>query len=397
LIEHGGDPGGVRRRLGLGDIPLRDFSTNLNPLGPPPAALAAAREAVGRATLYPEPGCPRLTERLAELHGLPLARVIVAAGTTDLISLLGQSLRDVLALHAHEIGDPKMPLSHLVEPTYGEYRRASILNELRTQIWARPVLGWNEDFLPRSAAGIFWTGHPNNPTGRAWNRERLCSLVDDSLGLLTVVDEAFLPFLADGPERSLAPDVAARDNLLVLRSLTKIYAIPGLRVGYALASPDMVQRLRQYQNPWSVTATAEAAALAALADDDHRERTRKFVAAESTRVIERLWEIPGLRPAWPARERPPGAPPLPNFLLVSLVETSMSSVQVHEALARRGFLVRECSNFNGLEEGSLLSGPDQIVATRGHLRIGLRSPRENDALLAALFEVLSGSAGPGAR
>ncbi|HEV3120704.1 MAG TPA: aminotransferase class I/II-fold pyridoxal phosphate-dependent enzyme, partial [Isosphaeraceae bacterium] len=396
-IDHGGDPGSVRRRLGLGDSPLLDFSTSLNPLGPPSAALPAAREAIARATLYPEPGCPRLTERLAELHGVPLERVIVAAGTTDLISLLGQSLREVLALHAHEIGDPKMPLSHLVEPTYAEYRRASVLNELRTQLWAKPVLGWCEEFLPRSAAGIFWTGHPNNPTGRAWNRERLCALVDDTLGLLTVVDEAFLPFLADGPLRSLAGDVSTRDNLLVLRSLTKIYAIPGLRVGYAVASPDMVQRLRQYQNPWSVTACGEAAALAALDDDEYCERTREFVAAESLRVIERLWEIPGLRPAWPARERPSGTPPLPNFLLVSLVETPMTSVQAHEALARRGFLVRECSNFNGLEEGALLSGPDQILATRGHLRIGLRSPRENDRLLAALAEVLAAAALPGAR
>jgi threonine-phosphate decarboxylase len=320
---------------------------------------------------------------------VPIDRVIVGAGTTELISLIGQSLREVLALHARELGDPGMPLAHLVEPTYAEYRRASVLNELRTQIWQKHVLGWAQDFLPRSAAGIYWTGHPNNPTGRAWDRDPLLSFVDDTQGLLTVVDEAFLPFLPDEASRTLAGEVATRDNLLVLRSLTKIHAIPGLRIGYAIAPPDMVTRLRQYQNPWSVSPPAEAAALAALDDDEHRARTVDFVASESARMLDRLWDLPGLRPAWPARERPPDAPPLPNFLLVSLADTPLTSTRVHDDLARLGLIVRECSDFHGLEEGALLTGPDQLVATRGHLRIGLRGPAENDRLLAALAVIMS--------
>ena len=226
-IPHGGNPASVRRRFGLGDTPLVDFSASLNPLGPPPAALAAAREALDRVDRYPEPGCPLLTERLAERHGVPVDRVIVGAGTTELIGLIGQSLREVLALHAIKRGDPAIPVSHLVEPTYGEYRRASVLNELRTEVWSRHVLGWRQDFLPRTAAGVFWTGHPDNPTGRAWDRDRLLALVDDTLGLLTVVDEAFLPFLPDESERTLIGAVAARENLLVLRSLTSFSPSPG--------------------------------------------------------------------------------------------------------------------------------------------------------------------------
>jgi threonine-phosphate decarboxylase len=382
-IEHGGDPEGARRRLRLGDRPLFDFSTGLNVFGPTPAVLAAARQAVDElAGRYPEPGCPHLTERLAERHGVPVNRIIVGAGTTELISLIGQSLREVLALHAQELGDPKMPLAHLVEPTYGEYRRASVLNELRTQIWAKHVLGWEQDFLPRSAGGIFWTGHPNNPTGRAWNRDKLLSLVDDTQGLLTIVDEAYLPFMVNEADHTITSEVVTRDNLLVLRSLTKIYAIPGLRIGYAIASPDMVERLGQYQNPWSVSAPAEAAALAALDEDEYLERTRALISAEATRICNRLWDLPGVRPAWPTSQRP-------NFLLVSLTDTSWNSVQLRDALARRGVLVRECSNFHGLEPGAVLTGPDQLVATQGHVRIGLRTPPENDHLLAALTETLA--------
>ncbi len=390
MPRHGGNTREVREQLGLGDRPLLDFSASVNPLGPPTGVIDAARRALEQADRYPVPGAPDLVARLAEIHGVPQDRVIVGAGTTELISLLGQCLREVLALHANELGDPRMTLAHLVEPTYTEYRRTARLNNLRLEVWNKPVLGWEQDFLPRSAGGVFWTGHPNNPTGRLWNRDRLLRLVDDTQGLLIVVDEAFLPFLPDEDDRSLIHGAAGRGNLMVLRSLTKFYAMPGLRVGYAVTSADMVTRMRQFQNPWTVTAPAEAAALAALEDSAYRQQTVELIAEESPRMLERLWEIPGLRPAWPSRDRPDDAPPLPNFLLVSLVDTPWTAPQVHDALARRGLLVRECSDFPGLEVGASLVRPDQLVIpTQGHLRFAVRQREENDRLLQALAEVLA--------
>jgi threonine-phosphate decarboxylase len=387
-IHHGGDPAGVRVRLGLGDAPLLDFSASPNPLGPPPTVLEAARRAIDRAGEYPEPGCPRLIERLADLHGVPVDRVIVGAGTTELIGLIGQSLREVLAFHAQSLGDPSRPLSHLIDPTYGEYRRVSKNNELRARVWGEHILGWEQDVFPEKANGIFWTGHPDNPTGRAWDRSALLGQVDETLGLLTIVDESFLPFLADEADRTLVGSSATRENLLILRSFSKFYAMPGLRVGYAVAPPDMVTRLRQYQDPWTVTSIAEAAALATLDAPEYRERSVELIGRESDRLVERLWDIPGLRPAWPDRLRPASAPPLPNFVLVSLTQTDWDSIRLHEALARRGFLVRECSDFPGLEVGALLTGPDQLIATRGHIRIGVRTPEEDDRLLAELADLL---------
>jgi threonine-phosphate decarboxylase len=387
-IQHGGNPSDVRRRLGLGDAPLLDFSASLNPLGPPATALEAARSAIDRADVYPEPGCPRLVERLAEFHQVPADRVIVGAGATELIGLIGQSLREVLAFHAQALGDPTKPLSHLVDPTYAEYRRISKHNELRAKVWGEHVLGWKQDVFPVGANGIFWTGHPNNPTGLTWDRSTLLDHVGKTLGLLTIVDEGFLPFLADEAERTLIPSAARLDNLLVLRSFSKFYAMPGLRVGYAIAPSDMVTRLRQFQDPWTVSAPAEAAALAALDDREYAERSVEFVAKESARVVERLWEIEGVRPVWPDRKRPESAPPLPNFVLASLSQTDWDSGGLQEALARRGFLVRECSDFPGLEVGALLTGPDQLIATRGQIRIGLRTSEENDRLLTELEGLL---------
>ncbi len=371
---HGGNPRAVRERLGLGSLPLLDFSVSLNPLGPPPAALDAAREAVARVNRYPVPGCPDLTNRLARLHGLPADHIMVGAGTSELIGLVALAFREA-----------PVPVAHLFEPSYAEYRRASVLGGLTIQGGQGPLLGWTQDDFPTiGSRGIFWTGHPGNPTGRAWDRDVLLRRIDEARGLLTVVDESFLPFFPDEAGRTLAGEIASRENLLVLRSLTKIYAFPGLRIGYALGGPDLLARLRQRQTPWSVSPTAEAAALAALDEGGYLERTRSVVAEEASRMLRRLWDMPGLRPVWPSRQRPGEAPPLPNFLLVSLIGPGPPAGDVHDHLARAGLLVRDASNFPGLEVGAPLPLDDRRIVTRGHLRLAVRTAPENDLLLAAL-------------
>lgn len=377
-----------------GAAPVLDASTIVNPLGPRPEAIDAARSALGRVGARPEVGSPALVDALSHKHNVDIASVVVAAGTTSLVSLIGQCLRDVLALHASVIGNPLMPVAHLVEPTRRGYRRSADRNAMKVEVWAKHALGWRQDFVPRSAAGLFWTGHPNNPTGRAWDRDALLKLVDDTESLLVVVDETHLPYLADEADRTLLGEVAGRENLLVLRSLSGVYGMPGLRVGYAVGSADMVRRVAQYRDPGGVDPVAEAAALAAItADEDYLSRTRAIVAAEAGAMLARLWEIPGLRPCWPSRERPAQAPPLPSWLLVSLVDTPRDSIGVRAALAsRHGVLVRECSDFPGLEIGSLLTGTDQLVATRGHLRLAIRGPEENERVLGALEAVMRGSA-----
>jgi threonine-phosphate decarboxylase len=342
-------------------------------------------DSIGR---YPEPGSPRLVERLAEFHDVPADRIMVGAGTTELISLVGQALRDELLGASRDAGDPHRPVCHLVEPTYGEYRRTAAQNGLPTRVWPAPTLGWDQDFRFPGAHGIVWTGNPNNPTGRAWDRGRLLDLIDRAPAGLTVVDEAYLPFLPDEAERTVVRDVVDRENLVVMRSMTKIYASPGLRIGYVVAAPWLLARLRRCQQPWTVTTAAEVAALASLDDDEYLQRTVELIAAESARVTDRLWDVPGVRPAWPDRDRPDWAPPMANFVLASLVDTPWTSTQLQDALARRGLLVRECSNYHGLEPGAVVTGPGLSFEARGHVRFCVRTPDENDLLLNTLDELL---------
>jgi threonine-phosphate decarboxylase len=388
-IQHGGNQSAIRKRLGLGDRRLLDFSVNVNPLGPPRLAIEAARKAIDRSGEYPEPGCPRLTAKLADRHNVPEDRVIVGAGTSEIISLVAQSFRDVLAAHASKAGDESMPLGHLIEPTYGEYRRASALNGLMIRTHGQPTMGWGLDFLPHAANGIYWTGNPVSPVGMAWKRDDLLHAVDETQSLFVVVDEAYLPFFRDETARTVTKAAACRMNLLALRSVTKIYAMPGIRVGYAVTSSEMVGCLRRYQNPWSVDSPSEAALLAALDDDEYLSRSIALVEEESAWLTERLWDTKGVRPAWPGRRRPEGTAPRPNWVLISVVDTSLTSMQIRDELARRGILVRECSNFTGLEPGAVISGPDGVeIATRGHLRFSVRTRAENDRLLTVLADIL---------
>ncbi len=388
-IQHGGNQYAIRKRLNLGDQPLLDVSVSLNPFGPPPAAIEAARAAIDRSHQYPEPGNPRLVEALAERHGVSTENIFVGAGTSEIISLTAQSLWEPLMLVVKKTGDPKLSLSHMVDPIYAEYRRASLLNDLIPQVWPRPSLAWSVDFVPRGVHGIYWTGNPVSPLGHAWKRDRLLKAADESPDLTFVVDEAYISFYPDEAERTVVADATSRKNLLVLRSVTKIFGIPGLRVGYAVGSAEMVRLLREFQNPWSVDSASEAALLACLQEAEYLARTVELVKDQSASLTDRIWDIPGLRPVWPSKERPATAPPRPNWVLVSLVDTPWTSVKLHEALARKGVLARECSNFSGLEPGSVLTGADQEVATNGHLRFAVRTPSENDRVVRLLAELMA--------
>src|SRR4051812_40239054 len=166
-IQHGGNQLAIRARLKLGDRPLRDFSAPLNALGPPPGAISEVRRTIQSIDRYPEPGSPRLVECLAEYHGVPADRILVGAGTTELIGLIGQSHVESTPPRLRRFLRKPRRTSHLVEPIYGEYRRTSAQFGLRIEVYDEHVLGWEQTFLPRGARGIFWTGHPNNPTGRA--------------------------------------------------------------------------------------------------------------------------------------------------------------------------------------------------------------------------------------
>lgn len=333
---------------------ILDFSASINPLGLSPNVEAAIRRALPRVVHYPDPEGARLQSALARYHGLPGNSVLVGNGSTELIYLLARALSPRRAL--------------IVHPAFSEYEAALELVGARIE---RVLLSQAEGFSIRSASlrarlaeqDLVMLANPGNPTASLSPTAELLGLVEacQEARVTLVVDEAFIDFVE---EASLKRHLERFPRLLLLRSMTKFFALPGLRVGYALGSPDLLARLRSWKEPWSVNALAEAAGLAALEDRDYQASSRLLIP----RWREAL--ATGLEKFAPVRAFPSAA----NFLLLALRGPALSAPGLRAALLRERIAIRDCSSFPGL-------GP-------AHVRLAVRRPEENYTLLRALEDLL---------
>ena len=221
------------------------------------------------------------------------------------------------------------------------------------------------DGAQRTGADVLILGNPNNPTGTKFLREDLVWLSEHltSIGCGLVVDESFLDFRRDEERYTLRHEAARLPHLLLIRSLTKFFALPGLRLGFAVAQPSLVRRLERHKDVWNVNVLAQAAGCAALCDTAYQEETRALVEEESAFLTREIAALPGVH------VYPSGV----NFLLVSFADAEDAAASV-EGLRRRGILVRDCSNYPGMG--------------RGFLRVAVRKREENERLLAAWRAVL---------
>lgn len=344
--HHGAHRGLAARRLGTDPGYFLDFSANINPLGTPPGALRAARAALEEETRqYPDPGYPELREALAGYLGVPPGRVLPTNGGAEALFLAARLSGGGAAL--------------ILEPTFSEYAAAARAAglECRRRVAWRPE---GDRFVLDPAAlddlsgiGLVFLCNPNNPTGGALSREEVLEVADRvrKAGAVLVVDEAFADF---APGSGVASETGA--GLAAARSLTKFFALPGLRLG-CLVSPE-TGRLAALQPAWPVNAVAAAAGAAAISDAQFAARTLREVARLRRELFESLSELPGIAPFAGAA----------NFLLVR------GPAGLPQRLARRGALVRGCAPFMGL-------GPE-------YFRVAVRRAEENAALVQALREEL---------
>lgn len=332
--------GGMAAHLPEGAL---DFSSNVNPYGPSPRVWEAVRQvALDR---HPDPRAWPLRRLLAEREGLPPEAVLAGNGSVDLLYQL--------AVAHLRPGDPVL----VAEPTFGEYAAAAALMGARVErLRAAPAGGFahDPDALAEAARRlrprVLFLCNPNNPTGACLPTAALARLLDACPDTLVLLDEAFAGFLpAPWPGRPLL----GRPNLAILRSLTKDYALTGLRAGYLLGPPDLVAAVAKAQPPWSVNALAQAAAAAALQDQQHLRGSLAALAAARAGLAQEL-----------ARR---GLAPLPSPLHFFLVEVGRAD-QWRQGLLERGALVRDCASF-GLP---------------AHIRISARRPEENLRLLRAI-------------
>lgn len=341
----------VERELGLRDV--IKLASNENPLGPSPRAVAAMARAISSLHFYPESRPPLLRRRLAEVNGVSPDHVIVGNGSDELIKLLAETfLRP---------GDEVL----LPVPTFSEYEFATRL------MGARPISVPCRDFKPdweqmaravTNRTRIIFLASPNNPTGKALREEELVNLLSKvPPEVLVVVDEAYREYAEDPlyhrDSVRLLPRFA---NLVLLRTFSKIYGLAGLRVGYGLADPAIIDLVYRACEPFNVNALAQEAALAALDDKEHLAASRKN-NREGKEYLEAELKALGLNPV----------PTEANFFFVGL---GRDCREIFRELLRRGIIVRT---------GDIFGEPEYIRVTIG-------TPEQNQRLVRALAEVVGG-------
>lgn len=351
--RHGGNLRELARAAGRSQEEILDFSANINPLGPPEWLRSVISSSVSSLVHYPDPDSSSLAEAVAARYGADPEEVLLGNGSTEILYLLPRALNVSRAI---------IPV-----PAYSDYATASELAGLGVET---PSLKEDEGFRLNLSSlvslihdrDLVFLGQPNNPTGLLFDPEELRSLALRSPSAIFVVDEAFADFVEEMDRlTSRRPR-----NIIVLCSLTKCYAIPGLRLGCAVGDREIVQRVRKIIPPWSVNRLAQVVGEAALRDLTHLERTRRFVKTQRESLMSRLQSFP-----------PPGLTVYPgsaNFLLVRMNGKEMDAPALARRLLQDGIAIRVCDNFDGLDHR--------------FFRIAVRTEEENFRLCASIQAAL---------
>ncbi|TBL78287.1 threonine-phosphate decarboxylase CobD [Paenibacillus thalictri] len=355
---HGGNWAAAEEAFGRKAGERLDFSANINPLGPPPALRHMLLDEWDYITRYPDPEVRELRQAISSKYGVPFDSILVGNGAAELIDLLPRALRFRRAA--------------VTDPTFSEYREAlekagadvvSVTSspEERFRIEPSKLI----DVLPQVDA--LFLGQPNNPTGERRERDELRELARQAHkhGAKLVLDEAFADFFPDESNVTMIREAAASEHIVVIRSMTKFYAIPGLRLGFIVAGPAMIRELRRLQMPWSVNHFAQKAGVLALQDHEYERRTRELIAVERSWLQNRLYGL-----GCTAFDS------VANFLLVALGPSHIPANEMQRRLAEQGIFIRRCATFIGLDDR--------------YFRIAVRTRPENERLVAALAASLLG-------
>jgi len=349
---HGGGVDRAMAELGFTRSEMHDFSASINPLGMPSQVKKAVTAALDRVGDYPEIEAASLRQELAEFHGLAEENILPGSGSTELIYLLPRVFRPRRAL--------------LVLPCFSEY--APALRQAGCEI-DTVSLSPVEDFAfsvaqivgaVKTDTDLVMLANPGNPTGISIDPQLLLELAAELGDCRLLIDEAFVDYC---PQRSVLNQVCRYPNLLVLRSMTKFYAIPGLRVGYLTGSMINIATLAAQKEPWTMSNLAIAAGKACLGAVDYQCQTLQQtpgLRAELQKGLERL----GIK-VFPSEV---------NYLLCRLPKHSVAAGDLESKLRKQGLLIRCCADFLPLDER--------------FFRVAVLSKTANDFLLTQLSTLL---------
>jgi threonine-phosphate decarboxylase len=355
---HGGRLSEAAREFGLSQDAFIDFSANTNVLAPvvPPAEWEKWRAQITR---YPEADARSLRDQLACLHGVNADYILPTGGAIEALYLAARLFARC------KIG--------IIEPAFSDYHRAFQAGGCEPERivlarvdWHAPISAWEHMLDPFDVVVL---GNPNNPTGALQTRKEWLAVLEKPWPRpkTWLLDEAFMEFVADHEQETLLPILSEYPSLIVLRSLTKSWRIPGLRLGFLVTSnAAWMERLRIMQPPWSINAVAQAWSAEYLTPANHAQLLAGLRGFEKTkdRFEAGLSRIAGLR-IYPSAA---------NFLLVELLDSSLDASRVCRELGRRGLLVRVCDSFHGIPKGRFI-------------RVAVRTEEDNNLLARELAAI----------
>lgn len=331
---------------------ILDFSASINPLGPPESAINAIMESLAQLPHYPNPNYHELRQVIADKYQLKFEWILPSNGVAELLTWI--------AWEAHDYQGIMLPA-----PCFADYKRALATFNVDFCSYSLDALTTRFDlFEPKK--WVILINNPHNPTGRLWTKETLIPHLEDFA--LVIVDEAFMDFLPPEEEESLLGLMGDYDNLVILRSLTKFYSLPGLRIGYGVSNPQRIKRWQGWRDPWSVNILAAKAGCAVLQDYAFEQLTWKWLPVAKQKLVEQLSEIEELQ-VFPSRA---------NFLLV---KSQIPSPQLQlQLLQQEQILIRDCLSFPELGES--------------YFRVAIKTEVENDKLSRAIARIFQAQSPP---
>ncbi|MFQ5815610.1 MAG: histidinol-phosphate transaminase [Candidatus Hydrothermarchaeaceae archaeon] len=320
----------ARKAVHGGDVwahfPVVDFSSNVNPIGPPESVLQGLKEGLWRIKYYPDISGRELKQCLAGHLGISPGNIALGNGSTELIKNFCEAFVEP---------DDEVVIA---EPTFSEYAVWCEWRDARVKrVYADSSRGFRVDVeeLANTQADVVFICNPNNPTGVFTDDIRI--LLEETGGhTLVFLDEAYIDFTASESARNLVEEYP---NLCVLRSMTKFYSLPGLRMGYAVANEHLIRALEGVSVPWNINTMAEVAAISALKDEEFAKTSRGYIEREKASLLEGLRKL-GVR-VYPSSA---------NFFLLDLRDFGITAGELRGKLLKKGLLIRDCSSFHGLDE-----------------------------------------------
>ena len=326
--QHGGDiySEEIQKQIAKEDRKFLDFSANINPLGMPAGVRLAVMEALDKAEHYPDPESRKLKQALAEYHEVPEEELICGNGGADLIYRLAYGTKPAHAL--------------LTAPTFLEYEEA--LKQVGTKIHIyemQPDYRVREDILEQMTEDmdVMFLCNPNNPTGILVEQELLLRILEraESRSILLVLDECFLDFTGQ-EERSLIQKTTEYKHLFILKSFTKMYAMPGIRLGYGVCGDGaLLRKMEAAGQCWGVSVLASEAGIAALGEGEYKEKAITLVREERA-YHKKEMEILGMT-VWDGQA---------DYLFFR----TDGIRDLYDRLLPEGIMIRRCSNYRGLDE-----------------------------------------------